>query len=70
MVRAFQAFAKERQLRKVTGDIEIKSAADYTPKPRRPGLREKKRCSVAKEIRGGRWKGCYLGQYGNEKRAA
>lgn len=36
MVRAFQAFAKERQLRKVTGDIEIKSAADYTPKPGDP----------------------------------
>jgi hypothetical protein len=32
MVRAFQAFAKERQLRRVTGDIDIKSAADYTPK--------------------------------------
>ena len=33
MVRAFQAFAKERQLRRITGDIEIKSATDYTPKP-------------------------------------
>ena len=33
LVRAFQAFAKERQLRKITGDFEIKSAVDYTPKP-------------------------------------
>jgi hypothetical protein len=32
MVRAFQAFAKERQLRRVTGTFEIKSALDYTPK--------------------------------------
>jgi len=33
MVRAFQAFANERQFRKITGDFEIKSAADYTPLP-------------------------------------
>jgi hypothetical protein len=33
MVRALEAFAKERQLRRITGDIEIKSAKDYAPQP-------------------------------------
>lgn len=34
MVRVFQTFASERQLRKlVGGNFEIKSAADYTPRP-------------------------------------
>lgn len=33
MVRVFQTFANERQLKKLIGDFEIKSAADYTPKP-------------------------------------
>jgi hypothetical protein len=33
MVKAFQAFANERQLQKITGNFEIKSAADYTPRP-------------------------------------
>ena len=33
MVRAFQAFAKERQLPRVVGKFEIKAAADYTPRP-------------------------------------
>jgi PIN like domain len=33
MVRVFQTFANERQLRKVTGNFEVKSAADYTPRP-------------------------------------
>lgn len=33
MVRVFQTFAHERQLRKLTGNFEIKSAKDYTPRP-------------------------------------
>jgi len=33
MVRVFQAFASERQLKKVTGEFEIKSSKDYAPKP-------------------------------------
>jgi hypothetical protein len=33
MVRVFQTFATERQLRKLSGNFEIKSAADYTPRP-------------------------------------
>jgi hypothetical protein len=32
MVRVFQTFAKERQLRKLMGNFSIESAADYTPK--------------------------------------
>jgi hypothetical protein len=36
MVRAFQTFANERQLKKVAGQFEIRSAADYTPKPGDP----------------------------------
>lgn len=32
MVRAFQAFANEKQLRRECGSFEIKSAKDYTPK--------------------------------------
>jgi hypothetical protein len=31
MVRVFQTFANESQLRKLTGEFEIKSARDYTP---------------------------------------
>lgn len=41
MVKAFRAFAKERQLRKITGDVEITSAADYTPKPGDPDYKRK-----------------------------
>jgi hypothetical protein len=41
MVRAFQAFASERQLRKITGGFEIKSAADYAPKPGDPDYARK-----------------------------
>ena len=33
MVRVFQTFASERQLRKITGNVDVKSASDYTPKP-------------------------------------
>jgi hypothetical protein len=33
MVKVFQTFAKERQLRKLTGNFEVKSAKDYTPRP-------------------------------------
>jgi hypothetical protein len=33
MVRVFQAFANERQLQKIIGKFEIKSAVDYTPRP-------------------------------------
>jgi hypothetical protein len=33
MVRVFQTFANERQLQKITGKFEIKSAMDYTPRP-------------------------------------
>ena len=36
MVRVFQTFASERQLRKLSGSFEIKSAADYTPRPGDP----------------------------------
>jgi hypothetical protein len=32
MVRVFQTFASEYQLRKITGNFEIKSAKDYAPK--------------------------------------
>lgn len=32
MVRVFQSLASERQIRRVTGSIVVKSAADYTPK--------------------------------------
>jgi ribosomal protein S18 len=31
MVRVFNLFANEKQLRKITGKFEIKSAKDYTP---------------------------------------
>lgn len=31
MVRVFQTFASERQLRKITGNFEVKSARDYAP---------------------------------------
>lgn len=31
MVRVFQTFANERQLRNITGNFEVKSARDYTP---------------------------------------
>lgn len=33
MVRIFQSFASERQFRRISGDFQIKSAADYTPQP-------------------------------------
>ena len=33
MVRVFQTFASERQLKKLIGTIEVTSAAAYTPKP-------------------------------------
>jgi hypothetical protein len=33
MVRVFQTFASERQLRKLSGNFDVKSAKDYTPKP-------------------------------------
>jgi hypothetical protein len=33
MVRILQSFAKETQFRKISGNFEIKAAADYTPKP-------------------------------------
>lgn len=36
MVKAFQAFANERQLRRTTGDFEIKSAKEYAPIPGDP----------------------------------
>jgi len=36
LVRVFQIFANERQLRKVTGNFEVKSARDYTPDPGDP----------------------------------
>jgi hypothetical protein len=32
MVRVFQTFANERQLKKLIGEIEVKSAVEYTPK--------------------------------------
>lgn len=41
MVRVFQTFAKERQLRKLVGDFEIQSAADYTPNPGDPDYAKK-----------------------------
>jgi hypothetical protein len=31
MVRVFQSFAAEKQLRKITGNFQIKGAKDYTP---------------------------------------
>jgi hypothetical protein len=31
MVRVFQTFANEHQLKKLSGDFEVKSARDYTP---------------------------------------
>ncbi len=33
MVRVFQTFASERQLKKLTGNFDIESAKTYTPKP-------------------------------------
>lgn len=36
MVRAFQAFANERQLKKITGDFEVRSAKEYAPIPGDP----------------------------------
>ena len=33
LVRVLQTFAKERQFRRISGNFEIKAAADYTPKP-------------------------------------
>lgn len=33
LVRAFQSFANERQLRKLTGGLTIEKAKDYAPKP-------------------------------------
>lgn len=33
LVKVFQTFANERQLKRVIGDFEVKSAVDYTPKP-------------------------------------
>jgi hypothetical protein len=33
MVRVFQTFASERQLKKLIGTIEVKSAKDYAPTP-------------------------------------
>ena len=33
LVRLFQIFASEKQLRKLSGDFEFKSAMDYTPRP-------------------------------------
>lgn len=33
MVRVFETFASERQLRKLSGEFEVKSAKDYTPRP-------------------------------------
>jgi hypothetical protein len=33
MVRVFQTFATEKQLKKLTGNFTIESAKDYTPKP-------------------------------------
>lgn len=33
MVRVFQAFASEKQLKKLTGDFDVTSAKEYTPKP-------------------------------------
>ena len=33
MVRVFQTFASERQLQKLSGKFEVKSAKDYTPRP-------------------------------------
>jgi hypothetical protein len=41
MVKVFQSFASERQLRKITGNFEIKSAADYTPRPGEPDYHSK-----------------------------
>src|ERR1700733_1539875 len=41
MVRAFRAFASERQLRKITGDFEIKSAKEYAPLPGDPDFLRK-----------------------------
>lgn len=34
MVRVFETFASERQLKKFTGNFEIESAKKYTPEPR------------------------------------
>jgi hypothetical protein len=36
LVRVFQTFASERQLRKISGNFEIRSAIDYTPRPGEP----------------------------------
>lgn len=33
MVRVFETFAKENQIRKLTGVLQVESAADHTPKP-------------------------------------
>jgi PIN like domain len=33
LVRVLQTFAKEHQFRKISGNFEIKAAADYTPQP-------------------------------------
>jgi hypothetical protein len=33
MVRVFETFATERQLKKLTGNFDIESAKKYTPKP-------------------------------------
>jgi hypothetical protein len=39
LVRVLQAFAKEQQFRKISGNFEIKSGADYTPKLGDPDYR-------------------------------
>jgi hypothetical protein len=33
MVKVFETFASERALKKLSGNVEVSSAADYTPKP-------------------------------------